>query len=138
VVAYPSRIAQVLFNLVSNAVKFTPRGGRIEVRTSLRAGEVVVEVADTGLGLTPEQESRLFQPFSRVHAETHAARGTGLGLYITKGIVEQHGGRLWCHSDGPGLGTTFSFSLPAGAAPRRAMPPAAAEPVAVEEQAPAA
>ena len=114
VVADRRRIAQVLDNLLSNAVKFTP-DGTVAVRTFRAGGEVVVEVADTGLGLDARQRARLFQPFSRVHDTTGSAvRGTGLGLYICKGIIEQHGGTIEAESAGPGQGSTFRFRLPTG------------------------
>lgn len=75
----------------------------------------MVEVADDGLGLTEEQRSRLFQPFSQVHGVEQERRGTGLGLSISKGIVERHGGAIWVESRGPRQGATFSFTLPAKA-----------------------
>jgi signal transduction histidine kinase len=111
VLADPARIAQVLDNLLSNALKFTPSGGEIEVSTQLRADAAVVRVRDTGLGLTGQQRERLFQPFARLHPEARRT-GTGLGLYISKAIVEAHDGRIWAESPGPGQGSTFSFSLP--------------------------
>ena len=107
------RIVQVLVNLVSNALKFTPAGGRIatEVRTE-RTG-VVVRVTDSGSGMTPEQIARLFRPFSQVHDPQQMLRpGTGLGLYICKNLIEQHGGSIGCESPGPGAGTTLWFSIP--------------------------
>ncbi len=107
------RITQVLVNLLSNALKFTPRGGRVRVSLRRRSTEALVSVADTGAGLTEEQRQRLFVPFSQVHDPLrHATGGTGLGLFISRGILEQHQGRLWCESEGPGRGATFSFALP--------------------------
>ena len=107
------RLTQVVVNYISNALKFTPAGGRIHVELQRRGSDAVVLVSDSGLGLTPEQIGRLFAPFSQVHdaSRTHT-NGTGLGLYICKGIMEQHGGKAWCESDGPGRGSTFCFSLP--------------------------
>ncbi|MGQ0534781.1 MAG: PAS domain-containing sensor histidine kinase, partial [Methanobacteriota archaeon] len=111
--ADPARVTQVLFNLVSNALKFTAPGGHVVVETRGDGESVVVAVRDDGEGLTKEQTLRLFQPFSQVHDPAQVtAPGTGLGLYISKGLVELHGGRIWCESDGPGRGTTFAFSLP--------------------------
>lgn len=106
-----ARLTQVLFNLVNNALKFTPRGGALEVEADALDGHAVVRVRDTGVGLRSEDVGKLFHPFSQAHPEL-AARGTGLGLYISRGIVESHGGRIWAESGGPGRGSTFSFSLP--------------------------
>ncbi|HWG90537.1 MAG TPA: HAMP domain-containing sensor histidine kinase [Candidatus Thermoplasmatota archaeon] len=107
------RITQVVFNLLSNALKFTPPGGTILVETGRVGEEGVIRVRDTGMGLTPSQMSRLFQPFSQVHDTMQETRsGAGLGLYICKGIVEQHGGRITVASPGPGKGATFEVSLP--------------------------
>ncbi|HEV8361674.1 MAG TPA: PAS domain-containing sensor histidine kinase [Candidatus Thermoplasmatota archaeon] len=113
VVADAHRITQVLFNLITNALKFTPAGGRVAVRTTRGAGEALVAVEDTGRGLAPEELARLFKPFSQVH-EAHEVteRGTGLGLFICKGLVEQHEGRIWAASAGRGRGATFTFALP--------------------------
>lgn len=114
-----NRFTQVLFNLVSNALKFTPAGGSVTVdaRRPNGNGHVEVQVRDTGLGLTAEQMARLFQPFSQVHDPMAIpATGTGLGLYICKGLVEAQGGRIAVKSPGPGRGSTFSFTLPLGGA----------------------
>jgi len=111
------RIAQVLDNMVSNAIKYTPTGGRVEVRVRPNAHEIVVEVEDTGLGLDADQIGRLFQPFSMVHEGHDSAAGTGLGLYICKGIVEGHGGHMGADSRGPGQGSRFWARLPIEPAP---------------------
>jgi PAS domain S-box-containing protein len=108
----PKRLAQVLLNLLSNAWKFTPEGGRITVEARAERGEVTVRVTDTGVGLRGEDIARLFQPFTQVHDATMRAQGTGLGLYISRGILDLHGGRIWCESPGPGRGATFAFTLP--------------------------
>lgn len=111
--ADPAKCMQVLMNLVSNAVKYTPPGGQVNVRVDEREHEAVVAVQDTGLGLTPEQLERLFQPFVRLHEDQPGvAKGTGLGLYISKGIMEQHGGRVWAESAGVGRGATFKAAWP--------------------------
>jgi signal transduction histidine kinase len=108
-----NRIVQVLFNLLSNAVKFTPTGGRIRVSCRGRASRVIIEVTDDGAGMTAEQMARLFRPFTQVHDELGGVTGgTGLGLFICKGIVEAHDGMIECESAGPGQGTTFRVTLP--------------------------
>ncbi len=114
VVADVARLSQVLFNLVHNALKFTPRGGRVEVAYGRREGEAWMSVRDTGLGLTPDQMARLFTPFTQVHDIAHAPNGggTGLGLYISQGIMQEHGGRITVESPGPGQGATFTVWLP--------------------------
>lgn len=106
-----SRVEHVLYNLVSNAVKFTSKGDiRIDC---LREGDMnVVRVTDTGLGLTAKQIEELFRPFARVHRDASAAPGTGLGLYISKVIATRHGGSLHVESDGPGQGAVFELRLP--------------------------
>lgn len=107
------RLIQVLFNLLSNALKFTPQGGTIRVETQSDEEMAYVRVKDTGVGLTKEQTSRLFRPFSQVHDPMTTVRGgTGLGLYISRSLVDLHGGRIWCESEGVGEGSTFTFTLP--------------------------
>jgi signal transduction histidine kinase len=108
------RVAQVVGNLLANAVKFTPPGGSVVVTALPQEGQARVEVADTGAGVAPEEMPRLFQPFAQVHERRDPrAPSTGLGLYISKGIVEHHGGAIGCDSAGPGKGATFWFTLPA-------------------------
>jgi PAS domain S-box-containing protein len=108
-----ARLTQVLFNLLRNAVKFTPPGGRVRVSVANGQEGATVRVSDTGSGIAPDDIAKLFQPFSQLHDKMQRTRsGTGLGLYISKGIVEGHGGRIWCESDGVGKGTTFAFALP--------------------------
>ncbi len=107
------RVMQVLFNLVGNAVKFTGDGGQVTISASPTGQMVRVAVKDTGPGLSPDQINKLFKPFSQVHERSEGApKGTGLGLYISKGIIEQHGGSIGVESDGPGRGATFWFTLP--------------------------
>ncbi|HSN73725.1 MAG TPA: ATP-binding protein [Anaerolineae bacterium] len=112
--ADPDRIAQVLRNLLDNAVKYSPEGGLIVVRGEVREEEVVISVADQGVGLTPEHLNRLFEKYFRARSgpARHVA-GTGLGLRIARAIVEGHGGRIWAESQ-LGVGTTFYFTLPLG------------------------
>jgi two-component system, OmpR family, phosphate regulon sensor histidine kinase PhoR len=109
--ADPERIQQVVVNLVHNAVKFTPPGGRITVTAERRDAEVAVVVADTGEGIAPEALPRLFERFYKVD-KARATGGTGLGLAIAKHLVQAHGGRIWAESAGEGRGATFTFCLP--------------------------
>ncbi|WP_437631162.1 ATP-binding protein [Sorangium sp. So ce854] len=104
-----ARIGQVLSNLIGNAVKFTPRGGSIGVRVQADGGHVLFAVSDSGPGIPPEQIPHLFERFWQGTAA--ARQGTGLGLYIARGIVDLHGGRIWAESS-PGHGSTFLFTLP--------------------------
>lgn len=109
----PARLGQVLYNLTNNALKFTPAGGIVTVRARLRGHEALVQVHDTGIGLAADDIARLAQPFVKLaDMSPHGDPGTGLGLYITKGLVERHGGLLWLESAGKGQGTTVSFALP--------------------------
>jgi signal transduction histidine kinase len=109
----PRRLEQVLQNLVANAVKYSPEGGTVEVRIESNDGTVTVRVRDEGLGLAPEELPLLFDRFYRASGGRSLA-GNGLGLYICRAIVAAHGGRIWAESAGPGQGSTFSFTLPAG------------------------
>lgn len=109
IVADRDRVLQVLSNLVGNALKFTPEGGRVAILARRASGEVLISVADTGPGIPPEDLARIFEPYWQ--ARRTARLGAGLGLTISKGIVEAHGGRIWVESR-PGEGTTFTFALP--------------------------
>ena len=107
------RICQVMNNLLSNALKFTNENGKVEVRVIRGDTEIVVKVKDTGIGISPHQQSELFTPFFQIDGELNRKYpGTGLGLSITKGIIEGHGGRIWLESKGLGKGTMVSFSIP--------------------------
>ena len=107
------RFRQVVLNLLSNAVKFTPDGGRVDVRASLRDHDLVVEVVDTGPGVTAEDRQRIFDAFQQGARLPRQTEGTGLGLTLSKRILELHGGRIWVDSEA-GQGSTFGFALPAG------------------------
>jgi signal transduction histidine kinase len=111
-VADERKIKQVMLNLLSNAVKFTPEGGRIEVRAVPTDGGVEISVADTGIGIAPENQELIFEEFRQVGGDyAHKREGTGLGLTLARKLVELHGGRLWVKSQ-VGQGSTFTFSVP--------------------------
>jgi signal transduction histidine kinase len=102
----------VLDNLISNALKFTPSGGRVDVRLSAADGTAVIEVQDTGLGIAEDEQEQLFERFFRsAQATRNAIPGTGLGLTISKAIVERHGGQIELESS-EGVGTTVRVCLP--------------------------
>ena len=108
-----ARITQVLTNLLSNAYKFTPEGGKISVSAKVTDSQVQVDVTDTGTGISAQNQKKLFTKFFRVDSSTtQEVGGSGLGLTITKSIVEMHGGKIWVKSE-IGKGSTFSFTLPA-------------------------
>jgi two-component system sensor histidine kinase BaeS len=107
------RILQVLVNLLGNALRATPAGGQVRVQAYAAPDAVVVEVTDTGMGIAPEHLPHLFERFYRVDkARSRALGGHGIGLTISKALIEAHGGRIWATSDGPGRGATFAFTLP--------------------------
>jgi signal transduction histidine kinase len=108
----PNRLAQMMDNLVSNAIKFTPAGGRVAVRTSREDGQTLFEVSDTGFGISPADQAHLFDRFFRARpAVDKAIRGTGLGLTITKAIVDAHKGSIMVKST-LGKESTFLVRLP--------------------------
>jgi signal transduction histidine kinase len=121
------KIRQVLLNLLGNAVKFTPEGGKIEVSAEVgplkreppvgNERGVRVFVRDSGIGVPAEHHKRVFDPFFQVdNSSTREYGGTGLGLSIVKRLIEAHGGQVWVDSE-PGRGSTFSFTIPLAAAP---------------------
>ena len=93
------RIRQVIFNLLSNAVKFTPAGGAVDVSAAQVNGEVRVSVTDTGPGIAAEDHERIFEEFQQTEAGVEQREGTGLGLALSKRLVELHGGRIWVDSE---------------------------------------
>ncbi len=105
------RLKQVLLNLISNAVKFTPEGGSVTVRAWTGGPEVIVTVPDTGIGIAESDRSRIFDSFQQGTRSASSSEGTGLGLTLTRRIVELHGGRMWLESE-VGLGSTFGLALP--------------------------
>jgi PAS domain S-box-containing protein len=133
------RLTQVFWNLLKNAIKFTPEGGTIALRARRLPEEggaerIAVEVADTGAGIAPEEIAHVFDAFEQGRAGSAGwMGGLGLGLAISKTIVEHHGGRLTVASDGPGKGSTFTVELPLAAPAPGAPEPRAAEPAAPRE-----
>jgi signal transduction histidine kinase len=106
----PARLEQVLQNLLTNAIKYSPDAGNVTIQVSADADQVQVSVRDEGLGIPSEELPQVFDRFYRV-ARTCGLEGSGLGLYVCQGIIAAHGGRIWAASDGPGLGSAFTFSL---------------------------
>ena len=107
------KLKQILFNLLSNAVKFTPDSGKILLTAERQAEEVMICVSDTGIGITPEQQEKLFSNFYQASSGLRGKTpGVGVGLALVKRLVEMHGGRIWVESGGEGKGSRFSFSLP--------------------------
>ena len=107
------RIGQVLSNLISNSIKYTD-SGQLDINLNVNAEEkqIAVSIKDTGVGVSREDLSQLFSKFKQLKGSDHARKGTGLGLVVSKGIVEAHGGKIWAESAGENMGSTFYFSLP--------------------------
>lgn len=109
----PTRFLMALTNVLNNAVKFTPKGGRIDMYTERKAHEIWIRVRDTGMGIPPEQLERIFENFFQVQDHmTRKYNGMGLGLSIARAVVEAHGGRIWAESKGTNQGSLFTISLP--------------------------
>lgn len=124
----PRRLGQIIYNLLTNALKFTPPTGKITVVARRIGDSAQIVVRDSGRGIAPENVPKLFQPFSQVHDMMQiSAPGTGLGLFICRGMAEQMGGRIWCESGGLGKGTNFFVELPLAIATERNARPVAAE-----------
>jgi signal transduction histidine kinase len=108
------RIREAIDNLVSNAIKYSPIGGKITVTVSHEGSDTVIRIADQGAGLSPEDLGRLFGRFQRLSAKPTAGESsTGLGLSIVKRIIDMHGGHVTAESAGPGQGSTFTDTFPA-------------------------
>jgi GAF domain-containing protein len=107
------KVKQVLLNLLSNALKFTPEGGRIDIDARLHDGVAEVSIADTGVGIAPADQDAVFEEFRQVGTADKKAEGTGLGLALSRKFIELHGGRIWVKSE-VGAGSTFTFTLPVG------------------------
>lgn len=110
------KVKQVLLNLLSNALKFTPEQGRIDVEAAVRDGAAEISVTDTGVGIVPGDQPAVFEEFRQVGAAAKKIEGTGLGLAISKKFIELHGGKIWVRSE-LGAGATFTFTLPLPLAP---------------------
>ena len=118
------RIVQVFVNLIVNAAKYTPEGGRIWIKATVEGDEAVVSVEDTGIGITPEMLPRIFDLFTQVESsQPHAQGGLGIGLSLVKSLVTLHGGSVQVRSDGPGKGSEFSVRLPLTGTPPEARAP---------------
>ena len=98
-------------NLLSNGLKFTPEGGRIDVRATMTDGMAEISVADTGVGIAPEDQEAIFEEFRQVGTADKKIEGTGLGLALSRKFIELHGGRIWVESE-VGKGSTFTLTLP--------------------------
>jgi len=112
------KVKQVLLNLLSNALKFTPERGRIDVRADLRGDVVEISVTDTGVGIAPEDLDAVFEEFRQVGTSAKKVEGTGLGLAISRKFIELHGGKIWVTSQ-VGVGSTFAFTVPLNIERRR-------------------
>ncbi|CAN7264477.1 ATP-binding protein [Pseudoduganella sp. LjRoot289] len=127
----PVRLTQIVSNLLTNASKYTPSGGRIQLTLRKEGGDAVIEVRDNGIGIPPEQLDNIFSMFSQLTpAMERAPGGLGIGLALTRGLVELHGGRASAHSEGPGHGSQFTVRLPLPAEAIAPQPPPAPVPVA--------
>jgi two-component system CheB/CheR fusion protein len=124
------RIAQVLSNLLTNAIRYTPAGGRILVRAGLQGDRIVITVSDNGAGIDPTRIAEMFDMFTQAHPDAERKYGLGIGLALVKSIVEMHGGQVSATSAGLGKGSEFTVTLPGAralpAAPAVVAPPAPA------------
>jgi PAS domain S-box-containing protein len=133
--ADPTRLEQIIVNILNNAAKYTPPGGRISVAVAAEAGQAVVRVADTGIGISRDMLPRIFDLFAQGDQSlAHTSGGLGVGLTLVRRLVELHGGRVGVHSDGPGRGSEFTIHLPLGRIPVSPTPP----PVVAPDRSPAA
>lgn len=111
--ADPVRIDQILANLLLNAIKYTPQGGHIELSGAYESGWLTVHVRDNGVGLSKDEQKRIFEPFMQINPRQSLMGGVGLGLTLAKNLTEMHGGSVAVESDGPGKGSDFIVRLPA-------------------------
>ncbi len=113
VMADDVRLKQIVMNLLSNAVKFTPSGGMIRMKARVEDHEVMVSISDTGIGIKAEDQGRIFEEFEQIDSSfSRHHEGTGLGLSLTRKLVELHGGRIWIESEGENKGSIFTFEIP--------------------------
>jgi two-component system sensor histidine kinase KdpD len=112
------RVGQVLDNVLGNAIKFSPPGSSVEVLVRRSGDDVVISITDQGPGLMPEDVDRVFERYYRGRTTASTVPGLGVGLALSREIVEAHGGRIWAESAGPGKGSTFSIALPASTGAR--------------------
>lgn len=115
VVTDPQRVAQILGNFLSNAIKYTPPEKNVRFFVTDATDSIKIAVRDSGVGLTPEQKAQLFRPFAQVHEKGAQQKGTGLGLYICATLAQRLGGNVGVDSDGRGTGSTFWLLLPKAA-----------------------
>ena len=106
-----THIEQIMFNLVNNAIKFTGEGTKIQITLGQEGPNIIVKVHDNGVGITEEEQVRIFTPYYRIEADRQRFPGLGLGLTVSKQLVEMHGGKMWVESE-LGKGSTFAFILP--------------------------
>jgi signal transduction histidine kinase len=111
IMADKARLRQVLLNLMENAAKYTPVGGRIQLRAKVDGANLCVEVRDNGPGIPPADQKNLFQPYYRVDATRQSVTGLGLGLALSKTLIELHGGHIWIESIA-NEGASFFFTIP--------------------------
>ena len=121
--ADPLRVSQVVANLLTNAAKYTDPHGRIRLVAALDADDVVIEVSDNGIGIAPESLPAVFDMFTQLRGTGDRASGLGIGLALTKGLVELHGGSIGVQSEGGGQGSVFTVRLPRGETPERVAAP---------------
>lgn len=109
--ADPLRLERILYNLLENAVKYSPTGGEVRVSAKPQGEHLVIGVSDQGIGISPADQEKLFAPFQRLEKRPSGVRGVGLGLMVCRRLVEAHGGHIWVESE-PGHGSTFFFTMP--------------------------
>lgn len=107
-----TRITEVIINFLGNAIKYTPPGGKIDIRVLQKGDDIEVSVQDNGKGIPKDKQDKVFQKFTQVDVLKDEVKGTGLGMYISKNLIELHKGKIWFESDGSGKGTTFFFTVP--------------------------